>query len=304
MPFYGKLLELKQIMYEARFKSISLLGLFATMLFAGSAEARRKRYYPSEPHNPNFMSSCTPTHSSVYNPNDGGSLEGGGQTRFGESINSIEDAARNGRPVSVSMDETGTFGRNCNRSSSRCLLLVHVPEIDKKFPAYARKFPNLPKDTILAIVEDRGDAFVGKGTGKLDIAIRSSRLALTGVGHRVGKKISNKISFEVIERVDKSKRKKNYTHFKPFIQGRESKCEIDAPRDRNQEKSEPMVSAPKDEIIQVADEAEDRVAPEKPAVRPKKKAHRVAAVQYRPRKEPRQPSAAEIFFANLSNSAP
>lgn len=295
-------------MSTVRFKAISILGLFAMMLVAGSAEARRKRYYPSEPHNENFMSTCTSTHSSVYNPNDNGRLEGGGSTRFGESINSIEDAARNGRPVSVSMDDTGTFGRKCNRSSSRCLLLVHVPEIDKKFPAYSRKFPNLPKDTILAIVEDRGDAFEGKGTGKLDIAIRSSRLALEGVGHRVGKKVSNKISFEVLDQVDKSKRKKDYTHFKPFIMGRQAKCEQDVDRDptKGKEKATPMADVPAEKekkIAEVSEVDEDRIAPPKP--RAKKKLRAPTARRYVPkRRVTRELSVAEIVFGNLTNAAP
>lgn len=215
---------------------------------AMTAEARKRGgSYPSMPHNENFMSTCSESRSSVYNPDDHGSTEGGSRTRFGEKINSLEDAAKNGRPVSVSMDDEGAFGKKCNRSASRCLLLVRVPGIDRRFPAYARRFPNLPKDTILAVVEDRGDAFAGKGTGKIDIPIRSRKLALEGVGHTViknGRKVaSNNVTFQVLDQINRDKRTKDYSHFKPFIMGRESKCSQDADRSSPRQAPSPLASA-------------------------------------------------------------
>lgn len=287
-------------MQNARSKSIFLLGLFATMLFVGSAEARRKRSYPSMPHNEKFMSTCTKTLPTVYNPGISNSMQGGKLTRFSgvvqERVNSIEDAAKNGRPVTVAMDYLGGFGAKCNRRERRCLLLVHVPGLDKVMPAYSKRFPNLPKNSFLAIVEDTGGAFYNKGTGKLDIPMRN--------GFHRGNSLKS-ASFEVLDQVATSGRRKDYSHFKPFIQGRESKCDIDVPRERDQEKAEPMVSAPKGEIIQAADDGDDdRVAPRKPAARAKKKARRIASAQARPRIVRSEPSVSDIIFGNMLNSAP
>jgi hypothetical protein len=132
------------------------------------------------------MNSCTKSKPTVYNPSINNSMEGGNKNRFGEPINSVEDAIKNGRPVTVAMDYQGNFGKQCNsgrgKSGNRCLMLVSLNGFDKTFPGYARKFPNLPVNSFLAMVEDTGGAFKGKGTGKIDIASRSTSLYRNGGG--------------------------------------------------------------------------------------------------------------------------
>lgn len=150
-----------------------LLGIM--VYFVGSS-AQGRRHYPSMPHNTQFKTTCTTSLPSVYNPNISNSMEGGPLNRFGETINSVEDAARNGRPVTVAMDFHGEFGLKCNKKSARCLLLVQVPGFDRTYPKYARRFPHLPSNSFLAVVEDTGGAFVNKGTGKIDIPFRTGGL--------------------------------------------------------------------------------------------------------------------------------
>lgn len=112
-----------------------------------------------------------------YDPNQNNALEGGGNNRYSERINSIEDAIQNGRPVSIAADVYGKFGKACNRSSSRCLILVTAEGFDRLYPQYRQRFPNLPANSFIGIIEDTGSAFFGKGTKRLDLAARSSRLA-------------------------------------------------------------------------------------------------------------------------------
>ncbi len=123
------------------------------------------------------------------------SMEGGSKTRFGELLNSVEQAVKNGRPVSLAMDYTGAFGKKCNQKERRCTLLIHAPGFDNEYPTYAKRFPNLPKDTFIGIVEDTGGAFKGKGTSKIDLAVRNRNLA-NGGSRKINTK--TKLSFTQI----------------------------------------------------------------------------------------------------------
>lgn len=183
--------------------------------------------YPSATHNKEFMSTCTdksvPT---IYNPNIEGRMEGGKRNRHGEKITSIEDAAKTGRPVTVAMDIRGEFGQKCNWKNSTgtqrrsCLLLVHLPGLDEVYPEYKKKFPNLPKDSFLAIVEDTGGAFYHKGTGKMDIPFRTNKLYRSSP--------FKNLSFEVLASLEtaeaKAHRTRDMSHFSPFVNERKPKC--------------------------------------------------------------------------------
>lgn len=165
--------------------SILMLGMFSAESFAASAHSRpyfkkvkkgsakKKRVYPSLPHNPFFQSTCVSTLPTVYNPSRNNTMQGGKKNRFTEYVRSVEDAIRSGNPVTVAMDHEGPFGSECSNYDRRCLLLVHLPGLNDAFPEYRQAFPLLPKDSILAIVEDTGGAFEGKGTGKLDLPFRN-----------------------------------------------------------------------------------------------------------------------------------
>ena len=173
--------------------------LMMVLTFALESEARKKRRgsrkiarvskpvapkYPAKENNPNFLNSCSETIPTVYNPDINNKMEGGSKNRMNTYINSVDDAATNGLPVTVAMDMKGEFGDKCNysevhkengedvRVTKRCLMLVHLPGLDENFPQYAEKFQKLPKDSFLALVEDTGSAFFGKGTGKMDIPFR------------------------------------------------------------------------------------------------------------------------------------
>lgn len=121
----------------------------------------------------------------AYNPNPSSyrskreaRLEGGKHTRFGaETLNSVENSIRNGRPVSIAADYTGAFGKQCNQRNQRCLIAFYVEGFDELFPGYRRKFSYLPKDWFLGIVEDTGGAFVGKGSKRFDVAIERRSLS-------------------------------------------------------------------------------------------------------------------------------
>jgi len=173
------------------------------------------------------MNTCTeksvPT---VYNPNLNNKMEGGKRNRHGDLITSIEDAAKTGRPVTVAMDIYGDFGKKCNWKSSNgtkrrsCLLLVHLPGLDEIYPEYKKKFPNLPEDSFLAIVEDTGGAFYHKGTGKMDIPFRTKNL------HQANP--FKNISFEVLATFEngeaKAQRTKDMSHYRPFLAERKPRC--------------------------------------------------------------------------------
>jgi hypothetical protein len=115
----------------------------------------------------------------VYNPSINNSMEGGGRNRNGEKINSVEDAVINGRPVTLAADYTGSFGKTCNQRDHRCTILVLAPGFDSMFPAYRRKFPNLPRNSFIGIVEDTGSAFIGSNGNHFDIAVRNRALTVT-----------------------------------------------------------------------------------------------------------------------------
>lgn len=222
---------------------LAVMALMLLVTFASeSAEARRRKksrgsskkvsrsYYPSKKDNRDFLNSCSSSVPTVYNPNIGGSMEGGGKNRLGEKINSIEDAAKNGRPVTVAMDRFGAFGAQCNNksrngSSKRCLLLVQLPGLDKQYPAYGKKFPNLPADSFIAMVEDTGGAFSYKGTGKMDVPFRSGGL------YRASP--FRDLKFEILQAGVTNGgevRKRDMTHLSPFINDRSPKCSWDASR--------------------------------------------------------------------------
>lgn len=208
----------------------SIIVLFFISLDADAKRKKRKdRYYPSKPHNANFLTSCSNSLPTVYNPKISNKMQGGKHTRFNskanpETVNTIQQAAINGRPVTVAMDYLGKFGQSCNSLDRRCIVLVNVPGLDRAIPQYAAKFPNLPKDSFLAIVEDTGGAFYGKGTGKIDIP-------MTNGYHRSN--AFKSATFEVLTNVNRGGRHKDYTHFRPFIGGREAKCSVGPDRGRS-----------------------------------------------------------------------
>lgn len=117
-----------------------------------------------------------------YNPNNSSRLEGGPKNQFSEPINSIEDAIRNGRPVTLAADTWGKFGADCNRREKRCLILIKTEGFDRLFPAYRGRFPNLPRNSFLGIVEDTGGAFYGTKGKRFDLAARNQSLANTVPG--------------------------------------------------------------------------------------------------------------------------
>lgn len=222
---------------------ISILALSLLVTFIQDAEAARKKKrrsigaqqskskYPSKAPNPNFLNSCSQSLPTVYNPSKNSRMEGGANNRMGEKVISVEEAAKTGKPVTVAMDRFGDFGSKCNWKSSdgsstrRCLLLVHVPGLDQNYPAYGKKFPNLPVDSLLAIVEDTGGAFSYKGTGKIDIPFSKNNF------HKANPfKAAN---FEVLQSGmtnGKEVRRKDFSHFSPFVGGRSEKCSWDASR--------------------------------------------------------------------------
>lgn len=153
-------------------------------------------------------------------------MEGGKRNRHGENVIAIEDAAKTGQPVTVAMDIRGEFGKQCNWKNNNgtqrksCLLLVHLPGLDKTYPAYKNKFPNLPQDSFIAIVEDTGGAFYNKGTGKMDIPFKDKKLYKASP--------FKQLNFEVLEQLDTAKAKthrgRDMSHVKPFVSGRTPKC--------------------------------------------------------------------------------
>lgn len=112
-----------------------------------------------------------------YRSQEEADMEGGSKTRYGEPLNSVEQAIHNGRPVSLAADIYGSFGKRCNKRNSRCTLLVYSRGFDKRYPNYKTKFPGLPADTFVGIVEDTGGAFYHKGTAKIDLAVRNRKIA-------------------------------------------------------------------------------------------------------------------------------
>lgn len=100
----------------------------------------------------------------------------GSSTRFGEKLNSLEQAIKNGRPVSLAMDHTGSFGSVCNRAQSRCTLLICGKGFDSKVPQYAKSIAGIPKDCFLGIVEDTGPSVSGKGDQQVMISVESSKI--------------------------------------------------------------------------------------------------------------------------------
>lgn len=141
---------------------------------------------------------CYRSKPTFYNPSINNKMEGGAHTRFSgrykkEYVNSVEDAINNGRPVTVAMDYKGEWGQRCNRREKRCTLLVTASGFDKAFPQYRKKFPNLPDNTFLAIVEDTGGAFYGKGTKKIDIATRNNKY------YRSAPQGFSSLAFQVLE---------------------------------------------------------------------------------------------------------
>jgi hypothetical protein len=123
------------------------------------------------------LSALNTARITFYDPSVNSRLEGGNRDAFGETINSIEDAERNGRPVTIAADNYGSFGRQCNRESKRCLVLIHTAGFDTYFPAYRKRFPHLPKNTFLGIVEDTGGAFAGTNGKRMDLATRNRSFA-------------------------------------------------------------------------------------------------------------------------------
>jgi|GEM_PF-5623655 len=96
-------------------------------------------------------------------------------TRFGEKLNSLEQASKNGRPVSLAMDHRGSFGALCNRAQSRCTILVCGKGFDSKVPQYAKAISGLPKDCFLGIVEDTGPSVSGKDDQMVMVSVESNK---------------------------------------------------------------------------------------------------------------------------------
>lgn len=136
---------------------------------------------------------CYRTKTTFYNPGDNSRMEGGSRNRFNERALGIQDAIRTGNPVTLAMDYKGQFGKQCNRAQKRCTLLVCNDGFDDAFPSYRGKFPNVPENCFLGIVEDTGGYFVGKGTQKLDIASFSRAHA------RANPKGTERSTFQVVE---------------------------------------------------------------------------------------------------------
>ncbi len=224
---------------------IGLIALIILITVSTEVEAKRRtkrgkankvsqrqsaNRYPSKAHNRDFLNSCTNSLPTIYNPSIGGSMEGGSSNRMGEKVNSMEQAAKNGRPVTVAMDRFGEFGAVCNNkdrrgNSKRCLMLVHLPGLDSMFPAYGKKFPNLPADSFIALVEDTGGAFSNKGTGKIDIPFSKGKFYRNNP--------FGKVNFEILQSGitnGKDYRKKDFSHLLPFLNDRSPKCSWDASR--------------------------------------------------------------------------
>lgn len=234
------------------------MALFLVLSFTFESEARKKKSrkvskkssvsksasskYPAKPHNPNFLKTCSTSYATVYDPSNEGKMEGGKKTRMSgpegtstyEEVNSVEAAAKNGKPVTVAMDLQGEFGARCNNKNNdgtettRCLMLVTLPGLDKKYPDYGKKFKNLPQDSFIALVEDTGGAFKGKGTGKIDIPFTTKGWAGSSPFNDPKTGALAEAKFEILKsdiRTPKEYREKNYTYVNPFINGREQKCE-------------------------------------------------------------------------------
>lgn len=109
-------------------------------------------------------------------------MEGGEFDRWGKDpkknkLNSVEEAIKNKRPVSLAGDTKGGFGKRCNSRNSACLMLVCYPSFDKNYPNYRRTFPNVPKNCMIGAVVDTGSAFTHKGGTKLDVATKDIQIA-------------------------------------------------------------------------------------------------------------------------------
>lgn len=234
--------------------------IMVTLSFALQAEAKKKKKsrrvnsstvssstkYPAKPHNPDFLKSCSTSIATIYDPSNEGSMEGGKKTRMSaksgeklELVNSLESAAENGKPVTVAMDLEGEFGARCNNKNKdgtetrRCIMLVTLPGLDEKFPAYGKKFKNLPKDSFIAIVEDTGGAFRGKGTGKIDIPFTTKGWAKESPFNDQQTGALAEAKFEILKsdvRYPKYYRERPYNNVNPFVNGREQRCDSGASR--------------------------------------------------------------------------
>lgn len=207
---------------------------------ASSTVSLKSEKYPAKPHNPEFLKSCSNSIATVYDPSDESLMEGGKKTRMSgksgealELVNSIEAAATNGKPVTVAMDLEGEFGARCNSKNSlgtetrRCLMLVTLPGLDEKYPEYGKRFKNLPQDSFLALVEDTGGAFRGKGTGKIDIPFTTDGWAESSPFNNAITGELAEAKFEILKsdiRYSKYYRERDYTGVNPFINGREQRC--------------------------------------------------------------------------------
>jgi hypothetical protein len=135
-----------------------------------------RKLYPVHSRELRHLSAPRMSRVTFYNPSVNNSMEGGRKNRHGETVNSIEDAAKNGRPVTIAADYLNTFGELCNQKYKRCTLLIKMAGFDIAYPSYRKKFRYLPKNTFIAIVEDTGGAFVNTNGKRFDIASLSKKL--------------------------------------------------------------------------------------------------------------------------------
>ncbi|MGE4130275.1 MAG: SH3 domain-containing protein [Bdellovibrionales bacterium] len=103
-------------------------------------------------------------------------MEGGSKDRYGLPLTSVEESIRNGRPVSLAADHTGSFGRECNRKGNPCLMLVCYSQFDRLYPSYRRKFPGVPANCLIGVIVDTGGAFGGSNGRKIDVAVQNRRV--------------------------------------------------------------------------------------------------------------------------------
>lgn len=176
-----------------------VVGLAALLVMSGittaSAESvnRAGKKSRTVTRAPAVAGACYRTHVSYYNPLDNSAMEGGSENRYTERIQSIQSAIRTGNPVTVAMDIHGEWGKQCNRADKRCTLLVCNKGFDRAFPKYRERFPAVPDNCFLAIVEDTGGRFYHKGTKKLDIASASRAHA------RAAPRDTEETTFQVVE---------------------------------------------------------------------------------------------------------
>ncbi len=135
------------------------------------------------------------THATFYNPGGGG-IEGGKSTSRSELAQNFRHAVSHGLPVTVAMDQVTSkansaeinFVDRCGNKfrETRCLLLVHVRGLWNTLKSYGvdmeKKFHHkLPKDFFLALTEDTGPNFYGKGRSRIDIATINQKMATQGM---------------------------------------------------------------------------------------------------------------------------